>query len=555
MKGIVYKKSNRKMYQGGGFIGSTADTLLDTGLDLASAIPGFGAIASGVKVGKQLLGGLGLFGKTADEVQADKIAKQQEEIRKEAERKATAVKDQAELKTYPTNGVQVTGFYKKGGKPRVSNAIYEVEKDEVVQGTDVQLEEGTKVASDIIKVGGEKHENGGTEGKGGERVYSDSIKISNDLLTALNKAGIKINENATYADVATKLGSVKSKFENQGVDNIDKSTNSEMTDRVNSLLDLTFNTQEMSKQPTTNQPMYRKGGVLPKYEDGATIDLRPKRQGFEQSLEEKMKFSLPMEENPQIEYPTELGGKPAVSDNKLMDIIGEENKPAMTIANPNAKLSSGTGSKISNFIKDNQGQLLNVGNYLLNRRTINSIKTDIKPTLNPAPAYNYVDRSGKAKQDLNTAFNTASQGVEMSSSQSTASNKAALFAERISKLNDINQAENQRKDSYDDNFNNRLLATSVGNNATINQNNVDNLNRYNSKVGYQLNNRNALMQGVMANDAVNRQEKMDLLKLAIEKYKDGDRGVFDAMVNDKSVMDLLTSLGIKIPNANKDKNG
>lgn len=558
MKTGKYKTGKRKL-AGGGFIGSNTDVAIDAGLGMLENIPGIGgAVAGGLKLGKQLLGGLGLFGKTADQVNAEETFKRQEEIAKETARRTKTINDQAVIKTYPTNGVGVTGFYKKGG---VLNAKYEVEKDEVVQGTDIQLEEGTKVASDVIKVGGAKHEDGGTEGKGGERVYSDSIKITPDLVNLLKSSGIKVSSNETYASVATKLGKMKGQFEKKNdIDNTSKTTKAKMLERIDGLMNTTFETQEASKQPTDMaQPTYRKGGTLPKYEKGkrviggepmtpiSTINPTSIVNSYEPSLKTTYQLNglKPVNDistiNPNQsstgfgEWNQEMGDKIVAKQN------AEDEKPTLT-------------GLIGKGLKSQSGNIMNVATYLMNNRTIDSIKTDIKPVLNSAPTYSYVDRSGKAKGDLNTAFNTASEGVSQASSQSTASNKAALFAERLSKLNDINQSENQRKDSYDADFNNRLTTNSNINNAIVNQNNIDNMNRANEKTAYRLNNRNSLLQGIMGNNAVLRQEKMDLLRLAIEGIKDGDRGVFDNLMENSTTAPLLKSLGIDLSKVIK-KNG
>lgn len=84
----------------------------------------------------------------------------------------------ATLQQFPLYGRSSAGYYALGGELIPE---YEVEDGEVVQGTDVQLEDGKQVASDMHLVEGEKHSSGGTDGAGGERVFSDRLLVSDTL--------------------------------------------------------------------------------------------------------------------------------------------------------------------------------------------------------------------------------------------------------------------------------------------------------------------------------------------------------------------------------------
>lgn len=102
----------------------------------------------------------------------------------------TLAKDRASaqsvLSHYPTNGVQSPGFYAMGGIPSPVKPQYEAEENEVIQGGNVALEDGRRLASDIVQVGGNKHEQGGTMGAGGERIYSNRLEAPADLLKRFN---------------------------------------------------------------------------------------------------------------------------------------------------------------------------------------------------------------------------------------------------------------------------------------------------------------------------------------------------------------------------------
>ncbi len=154
----------------------------------------------------------------------------------------------------PTMGVSSTGYYAKGGG---IGGQYEVEKGEVVQGQGVVLEEGSQLASDIHAVEGNKHAAGGTQGQGGERVFSDQLK----------PAGSKL----TYAQIAEKLGKHKGKHESKltSLDMLGKNSGTRMLGRIEAGLDKLFTEQEMNKQGTDvgvqmGVPQMGGGGRVPK---------------------------------------------------------------------------------------------------------------------------------------------------------------------------------------------------------------------------------------------------------------------------------------------------
>ena len=150
---------------------------------------------------------------------------------------------------------------------------YEVEHNEVVQGTDTQLEGQENLASDMTKAIGETHENGGVLGTGGERVFSDRLYASPALISALSAMKIRIPKNTTYASIAEKLGRYKGKFEDKlkSSNPINYKTGAAMTERINGLIDVTFEDQEMQKQ-TENE-------MKNKYSDGGSIHIKPENRG------------------------------------------------------------------------------------------------------------------------------------------------------------------------------------------------------------------------------------------------------------------------------------
>ena len=178
-----------------------------------------------------------------------------------------------ELANMPRQAVRNNRLLKELGKKQYAyggmpNPEYEVEEDEMIQGQPM-LEEGQQIASDMYKVGGEKHENGGTDGIGGDRVFSDRMKTSNKK---------------TYAEEAEKLAKDKAKYEakipntNEAVSN----TGHRMSERMDMKLDELFNEQEMKKMYAMPSSIsssiagFKHGGNLPKLGGGDNLlKLRP----------------------------------------------------------------------------------------------------------------------------------------------------------------------------------------------------------------------------------------------------------------------------------------
>ena len=175
-------------------------------------------------------------------------------------------------------GLPVSKIIPKFAKGGNVTPQYEVEKDEVVQGQDTQLEDGTQLASDLTLVGGERHEDGGTQGSGGDRVFSDRLEVS-PLLTLLLKASkVNVKKGDTYANVAATLGKKKSTFETAAKSNdpISNKTGKVMTQRIDDLLEMVFQEQETLKQQEEEIMAY--GGQTPKYAFGT--DLKKAASGY-----------------------------------------------------------------------------------------------------------------------------------------------------------------------------------------------------------------------------------------------------------------------------------
>lgn len=298
------------------------------------------------------------------------------------------------------------GYYKFGGKlPKymektIDEPEYEVEKNEVVQGADAQIESSKQLASDLQLVGGERHEKGGTLGAGGERAFSDRLFIGNELAKLLKDSGLKkVKPNQTYASVALELGKMKGVNEEKLASNdyISKNTGNVMLGKINNLLDLTFNIQEM----------YKVNQGIGQDQDG---QINPDQEQL--ALEEEM-----------IQPAFANGGKLP--------------KYATGFNNSDwAGLGLSTASLINNLVS--------------NSRT----RTNVPVFLQNAPAYLYRDRSGLQRAENRASYRNLITNPAL---QGTVRNQQA-FASLIKQDNQIAQNENLRKDQYDQNYQNTALS-------------------------------------------------------------------------------------------------
>lgn len=161
---------------------------------------------------------------------------------------------------------------------------YEIEKNEIVEGNDVNLSNGKQISSDMHKATGYTHEQQNPEtgttgvvGQGGERVYSDRSLLSPMATMAIKQFGYKIPKGSTHASAVEILAKKQGKYEEKShaVNHRERNSNMIMLNRVKELQDLIFQDQEMQKGVVDNQQQqFRSGGNLRRYADGG----EPKRK-------------------------------------------------------------------------------------------------------------------------------------------------------------------------------------------------------------------------------------------------------------------------------------
>lgn len=522
----------------------------------ASTGAAFGPIGMGV--GAVIGGGIGALNQS--KINKDKRALEAKQ-KAEFERAVYMQKGQedvANLQNYAGGygrGVQnYSSFMKDGGK--ITKPEYEAEKGEVVQGKNIQLEEQTNLGNDLVKVEGRKHEQGGTMGKGGEKIYSDSIKPNNETMEYFNtKYKGKFD---SYAQIAEKLGRISKKYDDDRSDTREASkTKNLMKAKYDRELDMLFEEQESSK--VTNGQTMKYGGRLPKYNTGGELEYNKwlKEKGYDK-LNVQNVVDRDAINNSRMEYNDYLKTNNQTNDwftenrpyanNKNLVRSGEEDlqripsllerKPANPeLIIPPGKtmeaLGSGVGQPPKKYdweagakaIDKVAPQIINGVNYFQNKRDIAKIQTDLKPVTLGAAKNNYVDRSGLSRYDNQTSVKQTQQFLNSTSSQANNSQKAMLNSKLIDGENQINNQENSRRDMYNENLDNKNIQISSTNAQIINTNRETNLGRNNEKIKLGTDNRNAFFQGFAANRYEDRLADTDKLRLNMMQQRYATTGV------------------------------
>jgi len=223
------------------------------GGDIAGgALSGFGL---GMKTGNPLIGGVGaLVGAGIGLFQGKKREKAEEEARKQAMLTQEAGDYMSDLNSLQAFNNQFNAAFgiDMGNQGLNSQAGLGIEQ------------QPTEIASDILRIEGADHNNGGVdvdangdgfaeyELEGGEivegtRVYSKRLKVPQDFVTVAKDEGFSVKR-GTYSEVAESLGRQKDKYEDK-MDSFDQSeanTGMIMLERIDNLFNHLFYTQEFA---------------------------------------------------------------------------------------------------------------------------------------------------------------------------------------------------------------------------------------------------------------------------------------------------------------------
>jgi hypothetical protein len=452
---------------------------------------------------------------------------------------------------------------------------YEVEGNEVVQGTDTQLEGQQDLASDMTKAVGPTHADGGVKGQGGERVFSDRLYASPLIHSYLSANKVKVSKNPTYAEVAEALGKKKGKYEEKlkSHNPLTHNTGKAMTGRINDLIEATFQEQEMFKQQEEmKNPKYAKGGKLPKYPIGGPKPYTGVTQygidpnEFNTFLSKTGRLNGSNRTNATVDEFNDWK-KPPLTDSDIansLDGLDPKEIYMNKLANPDitkdvnaltekalAGMSSPsktttnatttTGSPFSKpsstgtFLKNNlnnlsenldYGQAVNLGVYLNNVKNANKQKTGITRQV-AAPTYmRNVNILPYSQYNINKQARTAGIAVDRASGnvQDTFGRKQAIAANAMDATSQaaVQQAQadmqvNNQNTAINNDYRNRLV-------VAANEDAIDKLQGENAILTNKQGASNAFLQGVMGNIASNRSYRVDKEKNAIARSYAGTRG-------------------------------
>lgn len=437
---------------------------------------------------------------------------------------------------YRTNGGY--SYYAQGGIP--PNA-YEAEKGEVIQGQDVQLQDGQQLASDIHQVGGNTHANGGTMAQGGEKVYSDRIVIGEDMSMLLKQAGYNFDKKKTYAEVAIQLGKNKAKYEepSKSKDKITGQTGKIMLTKLDALLEIVFAGQEQYKgQNQEGQQQFAYGGYVRKMAGGGLI---PYQQALTDTISQLKKWNeLDSKGNTILSSMIDIKGKRPTL--KEMEIKPFKSKPfsVNTDRFDFAKNHDSRVNTLNNYNKqiqnnqvDNKFDFQSIVPYLQagagalsNRAYLNRIKTLVPANLLSNPNYNYNDRSGANIRDIDNTTRSLMTNLDRNGGNTTS--KAAVYGKSLEAKSNIRGRENERLDAYNQQYTNQAYQVNAANNQIINQKQQLELANNNQQQMRLMGADNANLTNLSMIQRERNQQNLDYMRMALmAKTANIGRGVTD----------------------------
>lgn len=535
-----------------------------TGFEIGNTIlPGLGgAIGAGVGAAAGVVTGIAGKNKQDDLLQEQEAQYSQDMI-SAYQSKYNALKGAG----FSEKGNAYQEFRKLGG---LVNADYEVEKGEVIHGKGVKLEGNghRQLAEAVTLVGGKSHEQGGVDGSGGERVYSDTLKLPEELKQALKTLGIETKKNSTYADIAEDLGKRRGKLEKKEeklgvrvIPGIDLNTRNMLYDRYNTAEDMLFQIQEdqremkedLSKIRSAGRRLreYMNGGKLPKYRNGSPDEplglgnLTSNFDPFEFLNEEKSTYKTTGIYNTNDPYLMNEGEsdvfrganyKMPVDDLGLgtpIDLSGLENTSPnnFNTFKPMEGASSEKSSILDKLLDNgNIYRGINTANYLLNRNDINKLQTDPKLGTT-APSYvRYRDRSGAARNRVESLARDTVNSVRSSSARVKAANAANILAKANAAISDINNQENARRDSVEAFNVDTSNKFSQFRDTIENQNKLFKIASENDKISLGTDARNAYLDGLDAQRRFDESSRVNKKAIILEALKAEDTGVLEHAV-------------------------
>lgn len=165
-------------------------------------------------------------------------------------------------------------------------------------------------------------------------------------------------------------------------------------------------------------------------------------------------------------------------------------------------------------------------NYRRNKNMVKNLPDKIDPTFVNAPRFNYIDRSGADRADIDTSTSSAIKQLQRSSGQDVnAGNLSAIMSANIQGKNRVSQIEGQREDQARQQFDNNMINVNAQNAGISNQFNQINTQLNIDKIRTLNDVNNAFTQGVIANLQVAEANKMEGAKALLTAVKDGNTDV------------------------------
>ena len=468
-------------------------------------------------------------------------------------------------------------IYKYGGNMKTTPE-YEAEKDEIIQGQGVQLEAGRKITSNLHEVKGNTHEQGGTLGSGGDRIFSNSISFNGKTPATLVKS------------IGNKLKKIEPNLSSK--DTMKRKTAEIMSDQYNKEIDQIFDMQESSKVPT-----YKYGGNLPKYAEGGDIEADRRRiKSVEKYLKDHPQESADSRRSLQAEInklrnrsntPKYTGAKPwnpldksqtntsfngksklgipitkdFYAGNNLDEVVikGKRDLPVKNNSgaakkstlpkitrnqysgvNNNLSIKQSAANPLANQLTGKTSNLANLTKPLaVNNNTAQRRGLDIDPNvatgiglsaigfLNSAKNINQMQTNVPAYLTSAPTYNyrdrsqvarqdlNANANTILNNPNVSSAQKQALFSRLGSGVNQINAQENENRYQYDQNFANQELQINARNNAVLGQATQQRIENENAKLGLKSNNFSSLLGNINTTLSENEARKLDKKKFDV----------------------------------------
>lgn len=399
------------------------------------------------------------------------------------------------------------GFYAKGGD--TNSYDYEVEDKEVVQGTGVDLEggKGKELASDMTVVEGELHEEGGVQGSGGERVFSDRIKPSSSLVKVVTKLGFKVKEDDTYATLATKFGKLKGIMEDKNktsTGHISRNTAMSMLPKLNMLIEATYQDQEATKEGGENTArIFAMGGKLPKFPLGGGLT------SYGNSM------NVPMTLGTKLPFPTFNGQVALGNPTQGIKGVGIASSPNSVAGQMDfgdlGSMGAGGQGNMQQALSTLTPSLLSGFGYLNDMLANAKLRMPKSPNLLSLLPNTYTDRSQLARNRNEASARSMMAQV----SPNSIGERQAMFSHLLNANNDLQQNENQRRDTYEQGLTAQNAGVKAANVQSINVYNQDYTDAQNQKTANAQKAGNAFITNMTTGIRENNQRNLDLAKMGL----------------------------------------